>query len=118
MKKPGARLLVITWRIKSQTRNLAAAPLHEIACHGHLYKSHHRSYCLYSPVNDGNDWFDLRKKATNTSKESPMQYIKIRFGKNLGEMHDRLQRTMDEMFRRVNPMLVLPEQVWRPQMDV
>ncbi|MBW1895938.1 MAG: Hsp20/alpha crystallin family protein [Deltaproteobacteria bacterium] len=47
-----------------------------------------------------------------------MEYIKIRFGKNLGEMHDRLQRTMDEMFRRVNPMLVLPEQVWRPQMDV
>jgi HSP20 family protein len=47
-----------------------------------------------------------------------MEYIKIRFGKDLGEMHDRLQRTMDEMFRRVNPVLVLPEQVWRPQMDV
>jgi HSP20 family protein len=47
-----------------------------------------------------------------------MEYIKIRFGKNLGEMHTRLQRTIDEMFRRVNPMLVLPEQTWRPQMDI
>jgi HSP20 family protein len=47
-----------------------------------------------------------------------MEYIKIRFGKNLGEMHSRLHRTMDEMFRQVNPMLVLPEQTWRPQMDI
>jgi len=47
-----------------------------------------------------------------------MEYIKIRFGKNLEEMHSRLQRTVDEMFRRVNPMLVLQEQAWRPQMDI
>ena len=47
-----------------------------------------------------------------------MEYIKIRFGKNLEEMHCRLQRTIDEMFRRVNPMLALPEQAWRPQMDI
>jgi HSP20 family protein len=47
-----------------------------------------------------------------------MEYIKIRFGKNLEEMQSRLQRTIDEMFRRVNPMLVLPEQRWRPQMDI
>jgi HSP20 family protein len=47
-----------------------------------------------------------------------MEYIKIRFGKNLGEMHSRLQKTMDEMFRQFNPMLVLPEQTWRPQMDI
>ena len=47
-----------------------------------------------------------------------MEYIKIRFGKNLGHMHSRLQRTIDEMFRQVNPMLVLPEQAWRPQMDM
>lgn len=47
-----------------------------------------------------------------------MEYIKIRFGKNLGEMHSRLQKTIDEMFRQVNPMLVLHEQTWRPQMDI
>ena len=47
-----------------------------------------------------------------------MAYIKIRFGKNLGQMHDRLQRTIDEMFRRVNPVVVLPQQTWRPQMDI
>lgn len=47
-----------------------------------------------------------------------MAYIKIRFAKNLGEMHSRLQRTLDDMFRRVNPMLVLPQQTWRPQIDI
>jgi HSP20 family protein len=47
-----------------------------------------------------------------------MEYIKIRFGKNLEEMHSRMQRTIDEMFRQVNPMLALPEQTWRPQMDI
>jgi HSP20 family protein len=47
-----------------------------------------------------------------------MEYIKIRFGKNLEHMHTRLQSTIDEMFRRVNPMLMLQEQAWRPQMDV
>ena len=47
-----------------------------------------------------------------------MEYIKIRFGKNLGHMHSRLQRTIDGMFRQANPMLVLPEQTWRPQMDM
>ncbi len=47
-----------------------------------------------------------------------MAYIKIRFGSNLSHMPSRLQRTIDEMFRQVNPMLVLPEQTWRPQMDI
>lgn len=47
-----------------------------------------------------------------------MDYIKVRLGRNLEEMHSRLSRTIDEMFRRVNPMLVMPEQAWRPQMDV
>jgi len=47
-----------------------------------------------------------------------MEYIKIRFGKNLGHMHSRLQRTIDDMLRQVNPMLVLAEQTWRPQMDM
>ena len=47
-----------------------------------------------------------------------MAYIKIRFGKNLGEMHSRLQRTIDDMFRGVNPLLVLPEHAWCPQIDM
>ena len=47
-----------------------------------------------------------------------MEYIKIRFGKNLGDMHSRLQKTIDEMLRQINPILVISEQTWRPQMDV
>ena len=46
-----------------------------------------------------------------------MEYIKIRFGKNLGDMHSRLQRTIDDMLRQINPMLALTEQTWR-QMDM
>jgi HSP20 family protein len=47
-----------------------------------------------------------------------MKYIKVRFGKNLEHVHSRLQRTIDDMFQQVKPMLVLPEQTWRPQMDM
>ena len=47
-----------------------------------------------------------------------MEYIKIRFGKDLGHMHSRFQRTIDEMFQQVSPMLVMQEQTWRPQIDV
>jgi HSP20 family protein len=47
-----------------------------------------------------------------------MKYIKVRFGKNLGHVHSRLQRTIDEMFQQVKPVLVLPEQTWRPQIDM
>lgn len=50
--------------------------------------------------------------------ELPMKYIKVRFGKDLGHMHSRLQRTIDEMFQQVNPMLALPEHTWRPQIDM
>ena len=47
-----------------------------------------------------------------------MEYIKIRFGKNLEHMHSRLQRTIDDMFRQVNPMVMLSEQAWRPNIDM
>jgi len=47
-----------------------------------------------------------------------MEYIKIRFGKDLGRMHGRLQQTIHEMFQSANPLLVIREQTWRPQMDV
>ena len=48
-----------------------------------------------------------------------MEYIKIRFGKNLGQMHSRIRRSIDDMFQRVNPLLsVFPGEIWRPQMDI
>ena len=47
-----------------------------------------------------------------------MEYIKIRFGKNLGQMHSRLQRTIDDILQQANPMLMLSGQAWRPQMDM
>ena len=41
-----------------------------------------------------------------------MEYIKIRFGKNLGQMHSRLQKTIDEMFQQVNPRSRLGTPRW------
>jgi HSP20 family protein len=47
-----------------------------------------------------------------------MDYIKIRFGKDLERMRSRLQRTIDEMFQEVRPMMVYQPQTWRPEMDL
>jgi HSP20 family protein len=47
-----------------------------------------------------------------------MEYIKIRFGKNLVHAHSRLQKTIDDILQQVKPMIVLSEQTWRPQMNL
>ncbi|MBW2107079.1 MAG: Hsp20/alpha crystallin family protein [Deltaproteobacteria bacterium] len=47
-----------------------------------------------------------------------MKYIKVRFGKDLQHMHTRLQKTIDDMFQQMTPVLVLSEQSWRPQVDM
>lgn len=43
-----------------------------------------------------------------------MDYIKIRFGEDV----DRLERTVDSMFRSISPMYSLTERTWTPQMDI
>jgi HSP20 family protein len=47
-----------------------------------------------------------------------MEYIKIRFGKDWGKLESGFERTLDTIFRSVNPMFADCDQPWTPQMDV
>ncbi|MFP4476494.1 MAG: Hsp20/alpha crystallin family protein [Desulfatibacillaceae bacterium] len=47
-----------------------------------------------------------------------MDYIKIRFGRNLGQIHEQLGRSIEQMFRSMNPVFDMSTANWRPQMDV
>ena len=47
-----------------------------------------------------------------------MEYIKIRFGDDWDRLESGLERTLDSIFRSVNPMFADCDQPWQPQMDV
>jgi HSP20 family protein len=47
-----------------------------------------------------------------------MNYIKIRFGEDMADIDAQFQKTVDEMFRMINPRFVNHHNVWRPQIDV
>jgi len=47
-----------------------------------------------------------------------MNYIKIRFGEDMADIDAQFQKTVDEMFRMINPVFVQHQHVWRPQIDI
>jgi len=47
-----------------------------------------------------------------------MDYIKIRFGDEFDDISSRFEKTIEDMFRAVNPMFKLSERTWSPQMDI
>ncbi len=47
-----------------------------------------------------------------------MDYIKIKFGDDIHQLESRFEKTIDEMFRSMNPMFTLSERIWKPQMDI
>ena len=47
-----------------------------------------------------------------------MEYIKIRFGDDWDRLESGFERTLDSLFRSVNPMFADCDQPWNPQMDV
>jgi HSP20 family protein len=47
-----------------------------------------------------------------------MEYIKIRFGGEAGRLGSSFERTLDTIFRSVNPMFAECERAWNPQIDV
>ena len=47
-----------------------------------------------------------------------MEYIKIRFGGETGRLGSHFERTLDSIFRSVNPMFAESERAWTPQIDV
>ena len=47
-----------------------------------------------------------------------MDQIKIRFAENLEDFRLEIERTIDTLFRAVNPVFSIPARTWKPQMDV
>ena len=47
-----------------------------------------------------------------------MDYIKIRFGNNFDELSSKIEETIEDMFRAMNPIFSLSECSWKPQMDI
>jgi len=47
-----------------------------------------------------------------------MEYIKIRFGGDIGRLESGMERTLDSIFRSLNPLFADCEQAWTPQLDV
>lgn len=47
-----------------------------------------------------------------------MDYIKIRFTKDVGRLTSEFEKTFEEMFRVITPMFTLSERTWKPQMDI
>jgi HSP20 family protein len=47
-----------------------------------------------------------------------MDYIKIRFGNGFGTADPGYEKSIEDMFRTINPMFSFSERAWRPQMDI
>ena len=47
-----------------------------------------------------------------------MDYIKIRLTDDMGKLSQNIDKTIEEMFRTVNPMFTLSKTSWKPQMDL
>jgi HSP20 family protein len=52
------------------------------------------------------------------SQEAGMDTIKIRFADDIEELGTKLERTVEDMFRVLNPVFNLTERSWKPQMDM
>lgn len=47
-----------------------------------------------------------------------MDYIKIRFTNDFDQLETKFEKTIEDMFRTINPMFTLTERRWKPQMDI
>jgi HSP20 family protein len=47
-----------------------------------------------------------------------MEYIKIRFIKDFDQLGSKFEKTIEDMFRSLNPRFTLAERTWKPQMDM
>lgn len=47
-----------------------------------------------------------------------MDYIKIRFTKDFDDLGSTFEKTVEDLFRSINPMFRIAEQTWKPQMDI
>jgi HSP20 family protein len=47
-----------------------------------------------------------------------MDYIKIRFTNDFDQLETKFEKSIEDMFRTINPMFTLTERRWKPQMDI
>ena len=47
-----------------------------------------------------------------------MDYIKIRFTNDFDQLGSKFEKTIEDMFRTINPMFTVAERRWKPQMDI
>ena len=47
-----------------------------------------------------------------------MDHIKIRIGDNFDGLYSKIEKTIENMFRSMNPIFSLSECTWKPQMDI
>ena len=47
-----------------------------------------------------------------------MDYIKIRFSNDFGEIASSLEKTIEDLFRSTNQVFTFSERTWKPQMDI
>lgn len=47
-----------------------------------------------------------------------MDYIKIRFIDDFEQLSSKFEKTIEDMFRSINPIFTLSERTWKPQMDI
>jgi len=47
-----------------------------------------------------------------------MDYIKIRFTDDFDQLESKFEKTVEDIFRAINPMFTIAERKWKPQMDI
>ena len=47
-----------------------------------------------------------------------MDYIKIRFCDDFEKLHSKIERSIEDVFRSINPTFSLNERTWHPQVDI
>ena len=47
-----------------------------------------------------------------------MEYIKIRFLDDFGQIGSKFEKTIEDMFRSMSPAFTLAERTWKPPMDM
>ena len=47
-----------------------------------------------------------------------MEYIKIRFLDDFGQLGSKFEKTIEDMFRSMSPAFTLAERTWKPPMDM
>lgn len=61
---------------------------------------------------------EAKKETGFWGRELEMGYIKIRFSENFNQIGSKFGKTIQDLFRLINPTFVLSERNWEPQMDI